>query len=199
MSKINPHTYPKLDFAHLKGLPGISDDQLEVHFGLYAGYVANTNKCNELVAEMIKNGETGTPKWAEVNRRLGWEYNGMRLHEYYFGNLAPGGKGSPGSKFNAAVEKTFGGLDKWKDDFIACGTMRGIGWVILYQDPKSGAVSNQWITEHDMGHPAGFTPILVMDMWEHAFMVDYKPADKKKYIEAFLANVDWEEVEKRLI
>lgn len=198
MSTINPHSYPKLDFSHLKGLSGISDVQLEVHFGLYAGYVANTNKCNELVAEMTKDGQAGTPQWAEINRRLGWEYNGMRLHEYYFSNLAAGGKGSPGAKFKAAVAKTFGSVDKWKEDFINCGTMRGIGWVILYQDPVSGTVSNQWITEHDMGHPAGFSPILVMDMWEHAFMVDYRPADKKKYIVAFLANVDWVEVEGRL-
>ncbi len=198
MSTNRPHTYTKLDFSHLKGLTGISDAQLDVHFGLYAGYVANTNKCNELVAEMTKNGQAGTPQWAEVNRRLGWEYNGMRLHEHYFGNLASGGKGQPGAKFKAAVEAAFGSVDKWKEDFITCGTMRGIGWVILYQDPVSGAVANQWVTEHDMGHPAGFAPIVVMDMWEHAFMVDYKPADKKKYIEAFLANVDWEAVEKRL-
>jgi len=198
MSTLMPHKYEQIDFSHLKKLTGISEDQLAVHFGLYAGYVANTNKCNQLVAELAAAGKTGTPEWAEINRRLGWEYNGMRLHEYYFGNLTAGGRGKPGAKFTAAVEKTFGSVDKWKEDFIACGTMRGIGWVIAYYDETVGVVSNQFIAEHDMGHPAGFKPIVVMDVWEHAFMVDYKPADKKKYIEAFFANLDWDTVDSRI-
>lgn len=198
MSLITPHVYPKMEFSHLKGLTGISDKELGVHFGLYAGYVANTNKLNELVAAMIAGGESGTLQWAELNRRAGWEYNGMRLHELYFGNLHPGGKGEPGAKLNEWLDKAFGGFDAWKQDFYACATMRGIGWVILYQDPASGTLSNHWITEHDMGHPAGFTPILVLDMWEHAFMVDYVPAEKKKYIDAYFANVHWQEVEARL-
>jgi Fe-Mn family superoxide dismutase len=198
MSQVIPQVYPKLEFPHLKGLKGISDPQMEVHFGLYAGYVANTNKVNELLAEMTKNGQAGTPAWAELNRRAGWEYNGMRLHEYYFGNLHPGGKGKPGSKLEAALKKNFGGFEAWKNDFILNGTMRGIGWTVLYQDPNSGAMSNHWITEHEQGHPAGFKPILVLDVFEHAFMVDYKPAERKKYIEAYFENINWDEVEKRL-
>lgn len=198
MSLIHAEEYDKKDFSHLKGLTGISDKELDVHFGLYAGYVNFTNKTNQLLAEMAKNGESGTPAWAEINRRAGWEYNGMRLHEYYFENLHPGGKGDPGAKLTAGLDKYFGGVDKWKEDFYAVATMRGIGWVILYYDSKTGAFSNHWITEHDMGHPAGFQPVVVLDMWEHAFMVDYVPSDKKKYIDAFFANLDWEEVEKRL-
>jgi superoxide dismutase, Fe-Mn family len=199
MSLIIPHPYPQKDYSHLKGLKGISDAQLAVHFALYAGYVTNTNKFNELIAEMSKNGQTGTHPWAETNRRLGWEYNGMRLHEYYFGNLFPSGKGAPGPKLKTAVEKSFGSFDAWKTDFIACGSMRGIGWVILYRDPQNGILSNHWITEHDLGHPAGFTPILVLDVFEHAFMIDYKPADRRKYIDAFFENLDWNEIENRLI
>jgi Fe-Mn family superoxide dismutase len=186
MSLIIAHPYTQKDFSHLKGLKGISDAQLAVHFALYAGYVTNTNKFNELIADMSKNGQTGTHPWAETNRRLGWEYNGMRLHEYYF------------AKFKTAVEKSFGSFDAWKSDFIACGTMRGIGWVILYRDPMNGVVTNHWITEHDLGHPSGFVPILVLDVFEHAFMIDYKPADRKKYVEAFFDNLDWTEVENRL-
>ncbi len=198
MSQIIPYAYPKLDFPHLKGLKGISDAQLEVHFGLYAGYVTNTNKVNELLAEMAKNGQSGTPAWAELNRRAGWEFNGMRLHEYYFGNLFPGGKGKPGPKLAAALAKTFGALDAWKSDFMACGTMRGIGWVVLYHDPIGNLLTNHWMTEHEMGHPAGCKPILVLDVFEHAFMVDYKPAERKKYVEAYFENINWEEVERRL-
>ena len=198
MSVIIPHVYPKLDFSHLKGLKGISDAQLEVHFALYAGYVTNTNKLNELIAKMIADGQSGTPAWAEANRRAGWEYNGMILHEYYFGNLASMGKGNPGPKLKAAVEKNFGSFEAWQKDFIACGTMRGIGWVILYRDPVSKALSNHWITEHDCGHPAGYKPILVLDVFEHAFMVDYKPAERARYIDAFFENVDWTAVENRL-
>lgn len=198
MSLLIPYNYLKLDFPFLKGLKGISDAQMEVHFGLYAGYVTNTNKVNELLAEMSKNGQAGTPVWAEVNRRAGWEYNGMRLHELYFGNLYPGGKGAPGPKLKKALEKTFGSFEVWKSDFLACGTMRGIGWAILYRDPISNVLSNHWITEHDLGHPAGFTPLLVLDVFEHAFMVDYRPAERKKYIEAFFENVNWDEVEYRL-
>lgn len=198
MSMIIPHAYSKIDFSHLKGLKGISDAQIEIHLGLYAGYVTNNNKLNEIIAEMVKNGKTGTPPWAEMNRRAGWEYNGMRLHEYYFGNLHPGGKGQPRGKFTKAVETTFGSLEAWRKDFVATGAMRGIGWAILYQDPKSGVMSNHWITEHDMGHPAGFTPILILDVFEHAFMVDYRPAERGAYIDAFFDNIDWEEVDSRL-
>jgi Fe-Mn family superoxide dismutase len=198
MSMIIPHTYSKLDFSHLKGLKGISDGQIEVHLGLYAGYVTNTNKLNEIIADMVKNGKTGTPPWAEMNRRAGWEYNGMRLHEYYFGNLRPGGTGKPGDAFTKAVENTFGSVEAWRKDFAATGAMRGIGWAILYRDPESGVLSNHWITEHDMGHPAGFKPILVLDVFEHAFMIDYKPAERGHYIDAFFDNIDWEELEKRL-
>lgn len=198
MSLTMPYVYKQKDFSHLKGLAGISDKEVQVHLGLYGGYVANTNKLNELLAEMTRKGESGTPKWAELNRRAGWEYNGMRLHEFYFGNLYPKGKGQPGAKLTAGLEKTFGSFEAWKQDFFACATMRGIGWVILYYDPQAGTYSNHWITEHDIGHPAGFKPVLVLDMWEHAFMVDYVPADKKKYIDAFFGNVDWDEVESRL-
>ena len=198
MSLIIPNPYPQKDYSRLTGLAGISDAQLAVHFGLYAGYVANTNKFNDLIAQLSKNGQTGTHPWAETNRRLGWEYNGMRLHEYYFENLHPGGKGNPGPRLNAALEKSFGGFETWKNDFIANGSMRGIGWVILYRDPKTGIVSNHWITEHDQGHPAGFTPILVLDVFEHAFMVDYKPAERRKYIDAFFANLNWDEIESRM-
>lgn len=184
---------------NLSGLNGISDAQLEVHFKLYAGYVANTNTLNEQIAELEAAGKAGTPGWAELKRRAGWEYNGKILHELYFGNLKRGA--SPldaNSALGKKLGECFGGVDAWKKNLATCGTMRGIGWVICYQDPSNGQLTNHWITEHEIGHPAGFRPIVVLDMWEHAFMVDYKPADKAKYIEAFYSNVDWAACQARL-
>lgn len=184
---------------NLSGLNGISDQQLEVHFGLYAGYVKNTNLLNEQIAELIKNGKAGTPEYAELKRRLGFEYNGMRLHELYFGNLKSGASElNKSSQLMSAIENSFGSYDTWKTDFVKVGSMRGVGWAMLYQDPATGNLSNHWITLHEDGHPAGFQPILVMDVWEHAFMIDYKPAERPKYIEAFFSNVDWAAAEKRV-
>ncbi len=145
----------------------------------------------------MKEGKTATPEFAELKRRLGWEFNGMRLHEYYFDNL--GGKAplDAEGRLGKKLAASFGSLDAWEKDFRATGEMSGIGWTALYQDNVSGSVCNYWINEHDEGHPAGCMPILVMDVFEHAFMLDYglKRAD---YIEAFFKNIDWNAVESRL-
>ncbi len=183
----------------LSSLNGISDKQLEIHFALYGGYVKNTNLLNEKISEMLKTGKGGTPEYAELKRRLGFEYNGMRLHEYYFGNMTKSPKDlASGSKLSTQINDVFGNFDNWKDDFVKVGAMRGVGWAILYQDPTNGNLSNHWITLHEEGNPAGFRPLLVMDVWEHAFMVDYKPAERAKYIEAFFSNICWGSVEERI-
>jgi len=184
----------------LAGLHGISDDTLTVHFGLYEGYVKNTNLLNEQIAEIVESGKAGgaNPQFAELTRRLGFEYNGMRLHEYYFENMTSKAGGSPTSALTDTVSSSFRDFETWKNDFAAVGAMRGVGWAIAYQDPWTGRISNHWITLHEDGNVAGFTPILVMDVWEHAFMLDYKPSDRSKYIESFLANVDWDTVAGRL-
>ena len=138
--------------------------------------------------------------YSELTRRLGFEYNGMVLHEYYFQNLKKHGAGSPApnSHFMIAAEASFGSYDLWKTDFVGVGKMRGVGWAICYQDPSSGRLSNHWITLHEVGNVSGYAPILVMDVWEHAFILDYAPADRPKYIEAFFSNIDWDAVEGRL-
>jgi len=140
------------------------------------------------------------PAYSELTRRLGFEYNGMVLHEYYFGNLRRHGDGEPprDAAFRRAAEASFGRYELWKTDFVSVGKMRGVGWAICYQDPANGRLSNHWVTLHEVGNVAGFTPILVMDVWEHAFLLDYKPAERPKYIEAFFANVDWRTVDARL-
>ena len=189
---------------NLSGLKGISDQTLEMHFKLYEGYVKETNNLTERIAEFIKDGNVDQdemPAYSELSRRLGFEYNGMVLHEYYFDNLqSGGGLGDPTktSQFVKAAEATFGSYDIWKADFVGIGKMRGVGWAICYQNPANGRISNHWITLHETGNVAGFHPILVMDVWEHAFLLDYKPAERPKYIEAFFSNINWSAVEDRL-
>jgi Fe-Mn family superoxide dismutase len=190
--------YNAKDYNRLLGMEGFSDMLLKSHFTLYQGYVTNTNKSMDLLDQVLKEGRTGTPEYAELKRRLGWEFNGMRLHEYYFENL--GGKAgiNKAGKLYQKLVESFGSYEAWEKDFKGTGAMRGIGWVVLYQDVLSGKFINFWINEHDVGHPSGGMPILVMDVFEHAFMIDYglKRAD---YIEAFFRNINWPEVEKRLL
>ena len=190
-------TYVAKDYNKLIGMEGFSETLLKNHFALYQGYVTNTNKVLDTLDQMLKTDRTGTPEFAELKRRLGWEFNGMRLHEYYFENL--GGKTGidKGGRLAKKLIEDFGSYDAWEKDFKATGTMRGIGWVVLYQDIANGKLINFWINEHDVSHPAGCNPLLIMDVFEHAFMLDYglKRAD---YINAFFKNIDWKSVEARL-
>ncbi len=189
--------YESKNFDGLLGMAGFSDTLLKNHFTLYSGYVANTNKAADLLAAMAKDGKTGTPEYAELKRRFGWEFNGMRLHELYFGNLSKAGsKPDAAPKLARALAQEFGSADAWEKDFRATGAMRGIGWTVLYYDPAGKRLFNMWINEHDSGHPAGCTPLIVMDVFEHAFMTDYglKRAD---YIAAFFKGLNWKEAEAR--
>src|SRR5215213_6110687 len=188
---------------NLSGLTGISDKTLEMHFKLYEGYVTNTNLLTERIASILEDGKVDQdemPAYSELTRRLGFEYNGMVLHEYYFENMKKQGTGDPtqNSAFFKAAEAGFGSYDTWKADFVGVGKMRGVGWAICYQNPANGRLSNHWITLHETGNVAGFVPILVMDVWEHAYLLDYKPAERPKYIEAFFSNIAWGAIEDRL-
>jgi superoxide dismutase, Fe-Mn family len=199
MTRAKTMVYKEQPFDQLKGLDGISDDQIAEHLKLYAGYVKQVNTLNEQIAATGK--PTGKdPEFAELTRRLGFEYNGMILHEYYFSNLRKAAEPAPpsGSGLVQALHESFGSLEDWKTGFQAMGDMRGIGWVILFEDPATDRLSNHWVSLHQDGVPAGFKPLLVMDVWEHAFMRDYKVTDKAKYVEAFFRNVDWSCVERRL-
>ena len=199
MATLEQQSYAPKKFD-LAGLQGISDNTLQVHFGLYEGYVKNTNLLNEQIAGLIQSGNAAgaNPGFAELTRRLGFEYNGMVLHEYYFGNMTKTAGSTPPSAIGDAVAGTYGDFDTWKKEFSAVGGMRGVGWAIAYFDPHSQRITNHWITLHEDGNVAGFVPILVMDVWEHAFLLDYKPADRSKYIESFFLNVDWGVVNGRL-
>jgi superoxide dismutase, Fe-Mn family len=189
--------YKSKDFSHLLGMPGFSDQALNNHFKLYQGYVNNTNLLLSTLNQITQEGKQKTPQFQELKRRFGWEYDGMRLHELYFENL--GGKETildEKSQLAEKINKDFGSFDAWKKDFVETGLIRGIGWSVLYIDPIEGRLINTWIGEHDIGHLAGGKPILIMDVWEHAFMVDYG-LDRAAYINAFFDNIDWEVVSKR--
>ncbi len=189
--------YAAKDYAKLIGMAGFSETLLKNHVTLYQGYVTNTNKVLDTLDQLTKDGKTAAPEFAELKRRLGWEFNGMRLHEYYFENLGGSGSLNKDGKLGKKLSAAFGSYEAWEKDFKATGTMRGIGWVALYLDTQSGRLINFWVNEHDVSHPAGCTPLLIMDVFEHAFMIDYG-LKRVDYIEAFFKNIDWAAVEARL-
>ena len=189
--------YEAKNFEVLLGMEGFSETLLKNHFTLYQGYVTNTNKLSDSLLAMAKDGKAGTPEYAELKRRFGWEFNGMRLHEYYFGNMRKdGSKPDINTPLGKMLVGEFGSFEIWEKDFRAVGAMRGIGWIVLYYDADAKRTFNCWVNEHDVGHLSGAVPLLVMDVFEHAFMLDYglKRAD---YIASFFRNIDWKEIEGR--
>ena len=199
---MSTHIYQPKEFD-LSGLTGISDETLEIHFKLYEGYVAETNKINERLIEITSDADVSEDElldFSSLKRRLGFEYNGMVLHEYYFENMKKQGSADPENRspFREVAGASFGSYEAWKNDFASVGKMRGIGWAICYFDPATRSLSNHFVELHETNHVAGFRPIVVMDVWEHAWFRDYKPAEKARYIEAFFSNMDWSVVEQRL-
>jgi len=192
-------SYRVREFTHLKGLKGISDAQLEQHFKLYEGYVKNTNALRAQIAELAGKGQLDSVIFAELNRRLPFEQNGMVLHEYYFDNMTPNGGELPktGDLANVLGEN-FGSTEAYLKDLVSMAKMRGVGWVLTVQDPTTGWVANRWVTLHQDGNIAGYRIILALDAWEHAWTVDYKPTERAKFLENWIQNVNWKAVESRL-
>lgn len=189
--------YEPKNFDHLLGTKGFSDTLLKNHFTLYQGYVTNVNKLADILKRMVEEGKQGTPEFNELKRRFGWEFNGMRLHEHYFGNMSKNPTAfNATSTFGKKILAEFGSYELWEKDFKASGAMRGVGWVIVSYDPMGDRLFNVWINEHDAGYLAGSVPLLVLDVFEHAYITDYgiKRAD---YIEAFFKAIDWNAVEQR--
>ena len=179
-------------------LKGISSNQIDQHWKLYEGYVAQSNALKAELEQLRKEGKGGTPLYADRRRRFGFEYNGMVLHEYYFGNLKAGvPEPASDSPFRKALEAQFGSFEAFKDDFLKCGATRGIGWAILYLDPATGWLTNHFVQLHEDGNVAGFVPILVMDVFEHAYMVDFPATGRPDYMKAYFENVNWAAAEKR--
>jgi Fe-Mn family superoxide dismutase len=188
--------YQSKDYTYLLGMPGFTDLALKMHFTLYQNYVKNANQLQAMLREMGLTDKTMSIEYGALKRRFNWEFDGMRLHELYFDNL--GGK-VPMDKSSALYQqimKDFGSFPQWKKEFISTGSIRGIGWAILYRDPQNGHLINVWVEEHDIGHLAGGQPLLVMDVFEHAYMPQFG-LDKAKYIDTFFENINWPEVMKR--
>ncbi len=193
------HKYQARQELRPKQLTSISAEQISQHWTLYEGYVKNVNLLNEKIAALAEKKSFG-PEFAELKRRLGFEYDGMILHEHYFGVLKAGQKPlGDDAELTKLLKKSFGGFENWREEFTAIGKIRGVGWVILYLDPIVQLLSNHWIDQHQDGHPAGYAPILVMDVWEHAYMVDSGVEGRPACVEAFLKNVDWPKVESVLV
>jgi len=184
---------------HLKpsGLIGVTDNQISDHWELYLGYVSQVNRLNNEIIDLISQKQTSTLVYLDRKRRFGFEYNGMVLHEYYFGNLCSKCSPPPQGSLLQEIEKHWGTFQAWQDDFANTGKTRGIGWAILYMDPTTGQLVNTFVGSHENGHIAGFIPLLVMDVWEHAYMIDYKAGGRGEYITAFLANINWKVVAQR--
>jgi Fe-Mn family superoxide dismutase len=194
--------YAPRDYSRVRGLSGISDKQVEEHLRLYEGYVKRCNALTERLYAMCGDGKASgaDPVYAELTRRLAFEYGGMVNHELYFENMTGGAQAEPpaSSRFRKAVEVSFGKLDTWLADFRAVATMPGVGWAMTLQDPRTGWLSNHFVELHQDNLVAGYRPLLVMDGWEHAFMRDYLATERAKYVDAFLRNVSWEAVEGRV-
>lgn len=186
------NAYTKKDFTYLLGTPGFSDQLLQNHFTLYEGYIVNTNK----LIDLLQTKEVGTPEYSELQRRFGWEWNGMRLHELYFENMQVENSTAPEGKLKEQIEKVYGSIEAWQKSFEGVGMMRGIGWVVLFYDQGNDGLIINWINEHDLGLLAGCKVLLVMDVFEHAFMIDYG-IKRVDYIKNFFEHVNWSVVSKR--
>lgn len=179
-------------------LDGLSAKQLEEHVKLYEGYVKNTNVLIEKIAEMKQDSAKYALELSELTRRFAFEFNGMRLHEYYFDQFSQSVEGSA-SKLKDKVSEQYGSFEAWVNEAKAVGKMRGIGWVLLVQDEVTGNLHTCWISDHEYGHLGGQKILFAMDVWEHAYMVDYGPRQRPDYIEAFFKNLNWQVIEKRFM
>jgi Fe-Mn family superoxide dismutase len=196
-SAVQTKKYEAKNFDHLLGkVKGLDDDLLRMHFKLYQGYVNNSNLLLQKIQELNESGKNRTPEFAGLKHMLGWEFDGMLLHEYYFENLGGNQPLSSEDPFMKKMVQDFGSFENWKNDFVATGAIRGIGWVVSYIEPKEGRLVNVWINEHDLGHLAGATPLLVMDVFEHAYITQFG-IDRAKYIDVFFNNINWDVVSQR--
>lgn len=192
------HIYTAKRF-NFPALDGISTKQLELHVALYGGYVKNFNTLQEQIMDLEKDSEKYTFAIESIRRRLGFEFNGMRMHELYFAQLE--GMGTPLSDdgaLNNIFKKEYGGADGFQAQCKKVGMSRGGGWTTLVWDKENSTPHIAWTADHELGVLADVSILLVLDMWEHAYMVDYTPSEKAKYIDAFFKNINWVVVESRL-
>lgn len=174
-------------------LEGISEKTIEEHLKLYQGYVKHTN----LILEKMHEGAEGYEE-SEARRRLGFEFDGMRNHEYYFEQLEGGPvEWSKDAALTKKLEEQFGDGEKAFEDFKKIASTRGVGWAILYYDKANDTLIQTWVDEQHLGQLNGLEFIFGLDMWEHSYMLDYPPSEKMKYFDAYMKNVNWKVIEDR--
>lgn len=179
-------------------LDGISQKSIDEHLKLYAGYVKHSNLIQEKIAEYSVDSEKNAFVLGELQRRFGFEFDGMRNHEAYFEQFEDGAVDlSPEGKLAMAIAAEWGSLDAAMTRFKAIAMTRGVGWAIMYYDPQTGKLINTWVEEQHLGHLVGLKIVLALDMWEHSYMCDYVPSEKKKYVEAFFKNLNGKKIEER--
>jgi len=189
--------YAARPFDFGTGLPGLSKDLLAEHLTLYKGYVTRTNALLKDVLGAEKEGKAGAMV-QELRRRLGFEFSGMRIHEWYFEALAANAPAAALSHpLHKAIDATWGGHDAWWNAFKATCTMPGIGWAALVKDPVTGRLMNAWFQDHENAIPVGVQPLLVVDVWEHAYVKDFGATGRGKYVDAVKPLINWAVVEKR--
>lgn len=190
-------SYQAQDYGHLLGMQGFSETLLHNHFTLYNGYVKNMNTI-VMALEKLAAGERGeTLEHSSLKRRLGWEYHDMRLHELYFENLGGQDEINPRSSLVEKLVENFGSYQAWEDDFKATANIPGVGWAVLCKDNRNGKLNNYWLDEYQVGSPADCTPLLVLDAWEHSYLLDYG-LKRAEYLKNFFKNIDWNVVDRRL-
>jgi len=180
----------------LEELIGISPKSIEEHLKLYKGYVNNSNLVLNKIKEYEKDPIENAYILSELHRRFAFEFGGMRNHEYYFSSLSGGAKKlKEDSALLKIIEKDGEGLESFIEKFKAIAMTRGIGWAMVFYDKENNKLFTQWVDEQHMGHLVGLSPVIALDMWEHSYYLDYVPSEKKKYVEAFFANLNWEVIE----
>lgn len=178
-------------------LNGISEKAIEEHLKLYAGYVKHANLILEKIEEYSKDSEKYAYALGEIQRRFAFEFDGMRNHEFFFKSLEGGAKSlQENSPLKKAIDEEWGSFENWLNNFKSIALTRGIGWAILYFDKNTNRLINTWSDEQHLGHLTGLKWVLGIDMWEHSYLFDFLPSEKKKYIEAFFSNLNWEVIEK---
>lgn len=186
--------YSPVNF-NIPELKGISRKTIEGHIKLYEGYVKHTNLIYEKIEEYMKDSEKHAYALGELQRRFSFEWNGMRNHEYYFKSLEGGPTPLADGALKKAIEAEFGSFDAWLQMFKAIALTRGIGWAMLYYDTEEKKLVHAWVDEQHLGQLNSAQLVLGLDMWEHAFLLDYIPSEKKKYAEAFFENLNWGVIE----
>jgi Fe-Mn family superoxide dismutase len=189
--------YEPLSFE-IPELDGISKESVDDHIGLYHGYVKNLNLIRDKIAAYSNDPDNNGYAISEMQRRLGFEFGGMRNHEYYFSQFEGGSKELPDGSLKTLIEKQWGSFDNWLKRFKEIALTRGIGWAMLYHDPHTDQLVQTWVDEQHLGQLPDLDLVLALDMWEHSYMRDYRAPDKGQYVDAFFRNLNWEVVAGRL-